>query len=77
MKSRFSVCVYTLMCEFTDHLCKPNLSQAVPPRWKDALERLGHDSNVYMKLSGAFNEFDITPENLEDITSQVSQSQAS
>lgn len=41
-----------------DHLCKPNLSLPVSPRWEAALGELGYYGNVFMKLSGAFNEFD-------------------
>lgn len=43
---------------FADHLGKPNLSQRPEERWLKGMEALGEDKNVYMKLSGAFNEFD-------------------
>jgi predicted TIM-barrel fold metal-dependent hydrolase len=56
-----------------DHLCKPNLSQSTPsPRWKSALSRLAADRNVYMKLSGAFNEFDSTPSTVPEIATALS-----
>jgi predicted TIM-barrel fold metal-dependent hydrolase len=56
-----------------DHLCKPNLSQSTPsPRWKSALLRLIADKNVYMKLSGAFNEFDSTPSATSEIVTALS-----
>ncbi|KAF1954624.1 hypothetical protein CC80DRAFT_389134, partial [Byssothecium circinans] len=49
-----------------NHLCKPNLS--IPhttypsyPRWTAALSALSTNPNIYMKLSGAFNEFAPNP----------------
>lgn len=48
----------------TDHLAKPPLSttQHQPnPRWLSALSALSPDQNIYMKLSGALNEFDNQP----------------
>jgi L-rhamnono-1,4-lactonase len=47
-----------------NHLCKPDLSTPSAssfPRWRAALERLGAAPHVYMKLSGAFNEFAPAP----------------
>jgi predicted TIM-barrel fold metal-dependent hydrolase len=43
-----------------DHLCKPDLSTANWdgfPRWQASVARLASHPNVYMKLSGALNEF--------------------
>ncbi|KAF1971639.1 hypothetical protein BU23DRAFT_569800 [Bimuria novae-zelandiae CBS 107.79] len=55
-----------------NHLCKPDLS--TPEwggfeRWKTALGRLSSHPNLYMKLSGALNEFspNQTPPNKVDI----------
>ncbi|KAF3002638.1 hypothetical protein E8E13_009197 [Curvularia kusanoi] len=50
-----------------NHLCKHALSASAPtePRgeWLQAVERLGRDQHVFMKLSGALNEFEgATPE---------------
>jgi L-rhamnono-1,4-lactonase len=60
----------TKLC--SDHLCKPNFSSPTPStRWKAALEKLAGDENVYMKLSGAFNEFDTTPSTVSEIVSAV------
>jgi predicted TIM-barrel fold metal-dependent hydrolase len=48
--------VYLLIC--TDHLCKPPLANKEPAQeWIDAMRRFKDEENVYMKLSGAFNEF--------------------
>ncbi|KAF2820213.1 hypothetical protein CC86DRAFT_374438 [Ophiobolus disseminans] len=55
-----------------NHLCKPPLSLTPSPRWTSALERLSSDTKVYMKLSGAFNEFVSTPSSVEDITTALS-----
>jgi L-rhamnono-1,4-lactonase len=44
--------------ELLDHLGKPPLSKQPDPRWLKGMEALGADRNIYMKLSGAFNEFD-------------------
>lgn len=54
-----------------DHLCKPNFSHQPSPAWLAALQSLGQDEDVYMKLSGAFNEFDRTPESIDDILTAV------
>ena len=47
-----------------DHLCKHRLTASSPTKpekdWLEAVEKLGPDQNVFMKLSGAFNEFDST-----------------
>lgn len=47
-----------------DHLCKHALTTGSPTEpakfWVDALSKLGPDQNVFMKVSGAFNEFDDT-----------------
>jgi L-rhamnono-1,4-lactonase len=41
-----------------DHLCKPDLSTpAAFAAWSTALEAFTDKPHVYMKLSGAFNEF--------------------
>ncbi|PSN67116.1 hypothetical protein BS50DRAFT_382998 [Corynespora cassiicola Philippines] len=49
-----------------NHLCKPDLSEGAAGwasfgRWADALSALAGDGNVFMKLSGAFNEFEPKP----------------
>ena len=47
-----------------DHLAKPPLSTSnhqPNPRWLAALSTLSADQDVYMKLSGALNEFDNQP----------------
>jgi L-rhamnono-1,4-lactonase len=43
---------------YTDHLGKPPLSKQPEDRWLKGMSALGTDKDVYMKLSGAFNEFD-------------------
>ena len=47
-----------------DHLCKHRLTVSSPTKpeqdWLEAVEKLGPDQNVFMKLSGAFNEFNST-----------------
>jgi predicted TIM-barrel fold metal-dependent hydrolase len=56
-----------LICT-TDHLCKPPLSQPHPSdRYINALRRLAPDPNIFIKLSGALNEFspDPTPSALD------------
>lgn len=57
-----------------NHLCKPAISSPANPwpsfpRYTAALSRLGADKNIFMKLSGAFNEFEPgpTPPAVEDI----------
>ncbi|KAF9692024.1 hypothetical protein EKO04_010019 [Ascochyta lentis] len=60
-----------------NHLCKHALtssSRTEPTKeWQAALETLGPDQNVFMKLSGAFNEFDNnTPSTASDIVSSLS-----
>jgi predicted TIM-barrel fold metal-dependent hydrolase len=43
-----------------DHLCKYPLTHPPTPleaEYVEAIKTLGKDENVYMKLSGAFNEF--------------------
>ncbi|KAH7394429.1 hypothetical protein BKA66DRAFT_300402 [Pyrenochaeta sp. MPI-SDFR-AT-0127] len=51
-----------------NHLCKAPLSTTPSPhqRWTAALNQLAADTNVFMKLSGAFNEFadQSTPDNV-------------
>lgn len=47
-----------------NHLCKPDLSTSKATsgsRWLSAMERLAAQPAVYMKLSGAFNEFAPSP----------------
>ncbi|CAO2657874.1 Nn.00g071340.m01.CDS01 [Neocucurbitaria sp. VM-36] len=56
-----------------NHLCKPPLPLPSPsptdthptdptfPRWHSALSALSPDPSIYMKLSGAFNEFSACP----------------
>ncbi|EDU47444.1 metal-dependent hydrolase of the TIM-barrel fold [Pyrenophora tritici-repentis] len=48
-----------------NHLAKPPLSTTSSnqpnPRWLSALSTLSPDKNIYMKLSGALNEFDNQP----------------
>ncbi|KAF2128075.1 hypothetical protein P153DRAFT_319338, partial [Dothidotthia symphoricarpi CBS 119687] len=47
-----------------NHLCKPDLSPASPtptPQYLTALTRLAPDPNIYIKLSGPFNEFTPSP----------------
>ena len=49
-----------------DHICKPDLSTPASeyssfPRYKAALDKYAQDENVFMKLSGAFNEFEPKP----------------
>ncbi|KAF3036371.1 hypothetical protein E8E11_005018 [Didymella keratinophila] len=45
-----------------NHLCKhaltTDLSTQPTQAWLDAISKLGPDQNVFMKLSGAFNEFE-------------------
>jgi L-rhamnono-1,4-lactonase len=61
--------------ERADHMCKPNLSQVPEERWVEALEMLGRDDGVYVKLSGALNEFDDdTPSGVDEIVQAVSRS---
>jgi predicted TIM-barrel fold metal-dependent hydrolase len=57
----------------TDHLCKPALSSTAPdPQWVKALEALSSDENVFMKLSGALNEFSTpTPSSIPDMLSAL------
>ena len=47
-----------------DHLCKHKLTVSSPTKpeqdWLEAVEKLGPDQNLFMKLSGAFNEFNST-----------------
>jgi L-rhamnono-1,4-lactonase len=68
--SKLSFC-FCLGCEVglradggVDHLCKHRLTVSSPTKpgkeWLEAVEKLGPDQNVFMKLSGAFNEFDGT-----------------
>lgn len=45
-----------------DHLCKPPLSVPPSSRYLDALKSLSHDENVFMKFSGALNEFSSSPD---------------
>ncbi|KAF2638221.1 hypothetical protein P280DRAFT_471343 [Massarina eburnea CBS 473.64] len=47
-----------------NHFCKPDLSTPEWPsysRWSAAMSGLSNDPHVYMKLSGAFNEFAPSP----------------
>ncbi|KAF1993935.1 hypothetical protein P154DRAFT_47590 [Amniculicola lignicola CBS 123094] len=47
-----------------DHLCKPDLSALNAPsqsRWVEAVARMARQPDVYMKFSGAFNEFGAEP----------------
>ncbi|KAI4647437.1 uncharacterized protein J4E79_010295 [Alternaria viburni] len=47
-----------------NHLAKPPLSPISPspsPIWLQAMSSLSSDTNVYMKFSGAFNEFTVEP----------------
>ncbi|KZM19065.1 L-rhamnono-1,4-lactonase [Ascochyta rabiei] len=60
-----------------NHLCKHALasdSQTEPTKeWQAALAALGPDQNVFMKLSGAFNEFDsATPSTAADLVHSLS-----
>lgn len=49
-------------------MCKPPLSHSTPSQaWIDALKALKDDQNVYMKLSGALNEFEVTPSSTSEI----------
>jgi L-rhamnono-1,4-lactonase len=57
-----------------NHLCKPDLSVPAPStpssqHWLAPLRRCAMQSNVYMKLSGAFNEFEPlpTPDNVPEL----------
>jgi len=51
-----------------DHLCKPPLSNStLSQAWVEALKALKDDENVYMKLSGALNEFEVTPSSTGEI----------
>ncbi|KAH6433494.1 hypothetical protein HBI59_173460 [Parastagonospora nodorum] len=51
-----------------NHLCKPPLSKSTPSKtWVDVLKAFKLDQNVYMKLSGALNEFDATPNTTGEI----------
>ncbi|KAL5113744.1 hypothetical protein ACEQ8H_008386 [Pleosporales sp. CAS-2024a] len=55
-----------------DHLCKPPLSNAPPSKtFSTALKALQNDQNVYMKLSGALNEFDKTPDSVEQVAAAL------
>ncbi|KAJ4322648.1 L-rhamnono-gamma-lactonase [Neodidymelliopsis sp. IMI 364377] len=60
-----------------NHLCKHTLTAANPTsptqEWLNALTQLGSDQNIFMKLSGAFNEFDeSTPSSSSDIIKSLS-----
>ena len=60
-----------------DHLCKHALTTNSPTEptkeWLEALSKLGPDQNVFMKLSGALNEFDdTTPSSVSDISKSLS-----
>lgn len=57
-----------------DHLCKPHFTNPPSPsqQWTDGLQALTDDRNVYMKLSGAFNEFDATPKEPQQIAGALS-----
>lgn len=60
-----------------DHLCKHALSSSSSTEptkeWLEALSKLGPDRNIFMKLSGAFNEFDnATPSSTSDIVKSLS-----
>jgi L-rhamnono-1,4-lactonase len=62
---------------YPDHLCKHALTAASPTsptqEWLNALTQLGPDQNIFMKLSGAFNEFDeSTPSSSSDIVKSLS-----
>jgi predicted TIM-barrel fold metal-dependent hydrolase len=61
------------MTEFIlDHLCKPPLSNTRPSSvWIEALKSFKEDDNVYMKLSGAFNEFTATPSTVGEIVTAL------
>ncbi|KAH8723153.1 hypothetical protein GQ44DRAFT_685499 [Phaeosphaeriaceae sp. PMI808] len=56
-----------------NHFCKPNFSRGMDGRWRAALEKLGADEGVFIKLSGAFNEFGEkeTPGNVDDLVSLI------
>lgn len=58
----------------SDHLCKPPLSKSPSPGWISALRNLSSDKNIFMKLSGAFNEFEPapTPSSVQEIVKSLS-----
>ncbi|KAF2182536.1 hypothetical protein K469DRAFT_690664 [Zopfia rhizophila CBS 207.26] len=57
-----------------NHLCKPDLSHSTPnPRWLSAIQRLAAQPAVYMKFSGAFNEFGTqAPSSTSDVLERLS-----
>ncbi|KAH6643071.1 hypothetical protein C7974DRAFT_116635 [Boeremia exigua] len=60
-----------------NHLCKHALTTNSPTEpaeaWLEALSKAGPDNNVFMKLSGVFNEFDAaTPSSASDIVKSLS-----
>ncbi|KAF1851522.1 uncharacterized protein K460DRAFT_36570 [Cucurbitaria berberidis CBS 394.84] len=62
-----------------NHLCKHRLPLATPSdptfvRWRSALTGLAADTSIYMKLSGALNEFDDaspTPDTVQSVIEAV------
>ncbi|KAF2649360.1 hypothetical protein K491DRAFT_610975 [Lophiostoma macrostomum CBS 122681] len=59
-----------------NHLCKPDLSSSSPSssaRWKSAMRRFASQSAVYMKYSGAFNEFSpsATPDDVATLVDRL------
>ncbi len=64
-----------LMCLTTDHLNKPALSESpsteTTTRYRTTLSTLSADRNVYMKLSGAFNEMTDNQRTPDETSSMV------
>lgn len=59
-----------------NHLCKHVLTTDAPTKpdqaWLQALSKAGSDENIFMKLSGAFNEFDnATPASALEVVQSV------
>ncbi|KAF2627534.1 hypothetical protein BU25DRAFT_341336 [Macroventuria anomochaeta] len=59
-----------------NHLCKHALTTDSPTdptkEWLEALSKLGPDQNIFMKLSGAFNEFEnATPSSASDVVESL------
>ena len=55
-----------------DHLAKPLLPSTPSARYTAALQALQSDTNVYMKLSGAFNEFaSATPSDVDTLVADL------
>ena len=60
------------MLRRTDHLAKHPLHPTSPvptPQWRDAIASFANDTAVYMKFSGALNEF--VPETPADVSTLV------